>query len=130
MESRQPTVLVVEDDGPLLQLLVEILQDEAFNVTGVGRGQLAIDALQQQCFDLLIIDVGLPDMTGLRICEFARAQYANAITILVITANATQQRCVTALEVGADDFLTKPFDMDELLTRIMVKMERMASSIN
>ena len=127
VQHGQPTALVVEDDPPLLQFLVEILQDEGFNATGVDRGQLAIDTLRQQCFDLLLLDIGLPDVSGLEICELARAQYDNAITILVITANATQQRCVTALEVGADDFLAKPFDVDEFLTRIMVKIDKMAT---
>lgn len=118
------TALVVDDEVALLQVLESILVEADFKTTCLGLGQPALDLLAHQNFDLLIVDVGLPDMNGMRICEAARERYGDSTTIFVITADNRQQRCVTALEVGADDFLGKPFDTEELLARIDVKLRR------
>ena len=66
------TALVVDDESPLLQLLQEVLEEAGFSATCFGRGQPALDALAARRFDILVIDIGLPDMNGMRICEEAR----------------------------------------------------------
>ncbi len=118
------TALVVDDEVALLQVLESVLAEAHFVTTCLERGQPALDLLDNHHFDLLIVDVGLPDMNGMRICTAARERYGDSTTIFVITADNRQQRCVTALEVGADDFLAKPFDTEELLARIDVKLRR------
>ncbi len=120
------TALVVDDETGLLQVLESILVDAHFVTTCFELGQPALDLLAHQHFDLLIVDVGLPDMNGMQICAAARERYGDTTSIFVITADNRQQRCVTALEVGADDFLAKPFDTEELLARIDVKVRRMS----
>jgi DNA-binding response OmpR family regulator len=112
------TALVVDHESPLLQLLQEVLEEAGFRVTCFGRGQPALDLLALRRFDILVIDIGLPDMNRMRICEEARERYGDDVAILIITADNRKERCITALELGADDFVGKPFDVEELLARI------------
>ena len=118
------TALVVDDEPSILGVLSEILIDAGFITTAFSRGVPALEAVQQQCFDLLLIDVGLPDITGMAICAAARERYGDDAVILIVTADARTERLVTALDLGADDFVAKPFDIEELLTRIEVKLRR------
>ncbi len=118
------TAMVVDDDKALLELLVEILVEDGFITTGFQRGKAALDALSQQRYELLIVDVGLPDINGMRICKAAREQYGDDIVIFIITGDQQRERVMTALEIGADDFIGKPFNTEELLARIEVKLRR------
>lgn len=122
--SSTRTAMVVDDDLALLELLTEILVEDGFITTSFGRGQTALDALAQQPYALLVVDVGLPDINGMRICQEARQRYGNDIIIFIITGDQQRERVVTAFEIGADDFIRKPFDIDELLARIEVKLRR------
>ncbi len=122
--SAARTALVVDDETPLLQLLEEVLEEAGFSVTCFGRGQPALDALASRRFDILVIDIGLPDMNGMRICEEARERYGDDVAILIITADNRKERCITALELGTDDFVGKPFDVEELLARITSMLRR------
>lgn len=123
------TALVVDDDRPLLELLQEILREEGFSTTGFERGKLALEALARRRFDLLVVDVGLPDMNGMQIGMEARERYGDDIIVLIITGDPRQERVIAALELGADDFMGKPFDVEELLARIAAKRRR-ALSLN
>ncbi len=116
--------MVVDDDKALLDLLVEILVEDGFITTGFHRGKAALDALAQQRYELLVVDVGLPDINGMRICQEARQRYGDDIVIFIITADQQRERVVTAFEIGADDFIGKPFNIEELLARIEVKLRR------
>jgi DNA-binding response OmpR family regulator len=118
------TALVVDDDPAVLGLLTEILVEDGYITTSFPRGRPALDALAQQPYDVLVVDVGLPDMNGMRICQEARQQYGDDIVIFIITGDQQRERVVTAFEIGADDFISKPFDIDELLARIAVKLRR------
>ena len=118
------TALVVDDEPSILGVLSEILIDAGFITTAFSRGVPALEAVQQQRFDLLLIDVGLPDISGMAICSAARERYGDDAVILIVTADARTERVVTALDLGADDFVAKPFDIGELLTRIEVKLRR------
>src|SRR5918997_717327 len=95
------TALVGDDEVPLLQLLEDVLDEAGFTTTGFTLGQPAIDALAQQRFDLLVVDIGLPDMNGLRICMEARERYGEDVAVLIITADNRKQRMISALALGA-----------------------------
>lgn len=127
-ENELRTALVVDDEAPIRGLLEDILDDAGFTTTSFALGGPALQELAKHSFDLLIIDIGLPDMNGLSICEEARARYGSDVVILIITADSRKERCIMALEMGADDFVGKPFDIEELLIRIDVKLRRTARS--
>lgn len=116
--------LIVDDEPTIRELLNEILIDAGFNTTTFERGLPAIEAIKQRHFDVLIVDIGLPDISGMHICEQAREKYGEAVAILIITADNRTERLITALELGADDFIPKPFHIEELLARIQVKLHR------
>ena len=118
------TALVVEDDQHMLKFLHEALEDAGFETTVVAQGNLALTVLAERCFDVLLVDVNLPDMNGLSICEAARKWYQDQVAILVITGQEIQRRGLAALQLGADDFLGKPFHLDELIARIESKLRR------
>jgi DNA-binding response OmpR family regulator len=118
------TALVVEDDGATLTGLVELLRHAGFTPTGVERGQAALDKLAQQAYDLLLIDLHLPDGDGLEICHTARQRYGERPTILMLTADQRVERWLTAFALGADDLVAKPFDVEVLLARIQAKLRQ------
>lgn len=118
------TALVVDDEQPLLQLLDEVLSDAGFLTDCFDLGGPAMAALEKRRYDLLVVDIGLPDMNGMSICEAARERYGDSVAILIITADNRRERCITALELGADDFVSKPFDIEELMARITVMLRR------
>ena len=127
MDSRVPpsrTALVVDDYQPILTLLHHVLQDAGFETTAVDHGSAAMTMLAERHFDVLLVDVNLRDMNGLSICEAARERYQGRIVILVLSDQEIEQWGVTALELCADDFLGKPFDVDELIARIKSKLRR------
>lgn len=129
LEERQQTALVIDDDVSILEMLDDLLGEAGFATTTVTRGQDAIDVMAQQHFDVLLVDLGLPDMSGMNICDVARSYYGQAATILMITADARKERVVTALELGADDFVPKPFYIDELLARIHANLRKRDRSL-
>ena len=123
-----PTALIVDDDKPILGLLEDIFAEAGYAVTSFGLGQPALDALQQQHFDVLIADVWLPDMNGMSICEMARDVYEGKITILMISADTRRQIGVTAMQICADDFMGKPFNVDEMTERIRARLRNRVRS--
>jgi DNA-binding response OmpR family regulator len=123
-ERRAPTALVVDDDAATLELLAEVLQDAGFTPTCFTRGQPALATLAAQSFDLLLIDLWLPDLKGFALCQAARDWYGDAPTVMLITADQRVTSWITALDLGADDCLGKPFDIEELLARIGAKRRR------
>ncbi len=112
------TVLVVEDDRATQEALVELLDDEGFTTTAFDRGTPALAAIDQRHFDLLLIDQWLPDMNGIQICERAHERYGNTAAVFLVTADDRHERHISALALGADDVVLKPFDIDVLLARI------------
>ena len=118
------TALVVEDEQHMLNLLHDVLEDAGFETTTATSGSLAMTLLAERRFDVLLIDITLPDMNGLVICDAARERYQNQIAILAITGFNIQNRRVSSLQLGADDFLGKPFDVNELIAHIEGKLRR------
>jgi len=115
-----PTILLIEDDPSLLATLLASLEARDFNVSSAVKG---VDGLRQASIDepdLVILDLGLPDIDGLEVCRQLRRWTRNPI--IVLTADGAEERKVTALEDGADDYVTKPFGMPELMARIGVAL--------
>jgi len=119
VESTRPRVLVVEDELPIRELLRLHLDLAGFDVEEVGNGRLALNLARANSFALMILDVMLPGLDGVTLCRAVRADGANRMTpILMLTARDTESDKVVGLESGADDYMTKPFGIRELLARV------------
>ena len=116
-------VLVVEDDDAIAEPLVEGLAREGYGVERVSTGRAALEAREA---DMVILDLGLPDMDGYAVCQQLRAR--SAVPILVVTARGAEADKVLGLELGADDYLVKPFGFRELAARIKAVMRRVPDS--
>lgn len=115
-------LLVVEDDQRIAKLLLQFLRLEGFNVDWCDSGEAAIDYVQQQQPDLIILDLMLPKLDGLEVCEIIRPKFQNSI--LMLTASEGDLQEVTALNAGIDDFLNKPIRTHVLLARINALLRR------
>ena len=122
------TALVVEDDQLMLNVLHEALEDADFATTTVDRGSLAMAMLAERRFDVLLVDINLPDMNGLSICEAARTRYQEQIAILVMSGQDNERWRLASLQICADDFLGKPFDLEEFAARIESKVRRVPTN--
>ena len=121
--SEQPArVLVVEDDLTLLETLEYNLSREGYRVVTAADGLAALEVARAQRPDLVVLDVMLPGMDGFEVCRTLRRE--TNVPILMLTARADEVDRVVGLEVGADDYLTKPFSMRELLARVKALLRR------
>jgi two-component system phosphate regulon response regulator PhoB len=116
-------LLVVEDDDTIRDTVSEAMELEGFTVTAATNGQSAWDLLRRERFDLVVMDLMLPGMNGLDLCRQLR-QEPNPPLILVVSARDTETDRVLGLEVGADDYLVKPFGMRELVARCRALLRR------
>jgi two-component system phosphate regulon response regulator PhoB len=116
-------LLVVEDDDTIRETVSEAMALEGFAVTTSANGRNAWDLLNRETFDLVVLDLMLPGMTGLDLCRQLR-QGPQAPLILVVSARDTETDRVLGLEVGADDYLVKPFGMRELVARCRALLRR------
>ncbi len=110
-------VLVVDDEPAILRFLRAGLSAQGFTVSEAPTGQSALDAMALGATDLTVLDLGLPDMDGLDVIREVRAK-GSAIPIIVLSSRDDEGSKVAALDLGADDFVTKPFGIDELFARI------------
>ncbi|WP_309672124.1 response regulator transcription factor [Gemmatimonas sp.] len=121
-------VLVVEDDAEVRDFLLRVIREAAWAPDGVSDGQAALVALARGPYDLVVLDVGLPDMDGFAVCRALRAR-GDRTPVLVLTArNAVNDR-VRGLDAGADDYLAKPFAVSELLARLRALARRPAAAL-
>lgn len=116
------TILIVEDERNLSNLIRSNLEDEGYDVWQVFDGTAALDAITIREPDLVILDIMLPGMDGLQICRQLRQR--SIVPVLMLTARAEEIDRVLGLEVGADDYLTKPFSMRELTARVRAILRR------
>jgi DNA-binding response OmpR family regulator len=112
-----PTILVAEDQADIRELLVMNLRNASYQVTAVADGVAALASQNEAASDLLILDLMMPGMDGLEVCKALRARGRSA-PILMLTAKSTELDRVLGLELGADDYLTKPFSLAELMARV------------
>lgn len=115
------TVLIVEDDVGLNKYLKELLLDNGFSVQTSFDGIQALNLIQKLPPDLVILDLGLPNMTGEAVCTEIRKKYPG-VSIVILTAKDGVADIVQGLNLGADDYMTKPFVADELLARIKARL--------
>lgn len=118
-------LLVVDDEIAILELLKFNLEKEGYKVTCAANGEEALALMDNTRFDLVLLDLMLPGVNGLEICRKMRADSTLAgIPIIMLTAKGEEIDKVLGLELGADDYLTKPFGVRELLARIKVRLRR------
>ena len=116
-------LLLVEDDHILGSSLKKALEKHAYGVDWVQDGESALVALEDSSFAIVVLDINLPKISGLDVLKLVR-QRKNAIHILLLTARDTSLQKVEGLDAGADDYLLKPFDLDELLARLRALVRR------
>jgi len=120
------TVLLVEDDPAIAEPLARALTREGYTVRSHGTGQAALDDLAD--VGLVVLDLGLPDMDGLDVARKIRSQGMN-VPILILTARADEVDLVVGLDAGADDYVTKPFRLAELLARVRALLRRVGGDL-
>jgi DNA-binding response OmpR family regulator len=116
-------ILVAEDQADIRDLIVLNLQQAGYQVQAVADGAAALASQLEQASDLLVLDLMMPGLDGLEVCKALRAR-GRATPILMLTAKSTELDRVLGLELGADDYLTKPFSMAELLARVKALLRR------
>ncbi|MCO5248307.1 MAG: response regulator transcription factor [Chitinophagales bacterium] len=121
--SRKPRILFVEDEKNIREVVKLNLELEDYEVVALDNGPDAIKRVQEEVFHLIILDVMLPEMDGFEICETIRVRGYD-IPILFLTAKDSSEDRVKGLKKGADDYLTKPFNLEELLLRVKNLLKR------
>jgi len=118
-------ILIVEDERDVVKLLRYNLEKEGFRVSSVTDGSLALAEMRREEADLVILDLMLPGMDGLEVCrQLRRHDKFSAVPILMLTARSEEADRVVGLEIGADDYVTKPFSMRELVARVRALLRR------
>ncbi len=125
MSSR---ILLVEDEPAIAEAVAYALKDAGFDVDAVGDGGEALEASRRLDYDLMILDLLLPGMSGLNVCRTVRAE--SDLPILMLTARETELDRVIGLETGADDYVTKPFSIAELVSRVRALLRRRALDLS
>ncbi|MBL8337075.1 MAG: response regulator transcription factor [Rhodoferax sp.] len=116
-------LLLVEDDTMIGEVVLELLRSEHFAVDWVRDGEMADTALRSQRYDLVLLDLGLPRRDGLDVLRALRAR-KDGTPVLIVTARDAVQERITGLDAGADDYVLKPYDLQELLARIRALVRR------
>lgn len=127
MTSKEPLILLIDDEPQILRALKTILGANHFRVSTAASGKDGIAQAVAQPPDVIILDLSLPDMDGIQVCEQIRAW--SRIPIIVLSVRDREKDKVAALDRGADDYLTKPFGIEELLARIRVALRHAEHSI-
>ena len=116
------TILVVEDEPTLRETLIEALEVEGFRVVGAADGREALLRFRGERPDLILLDLMLPELSGIEVCRIIRAE--SGVPIIMLTAKDSELDKVVGLELGADDYITKPFSLRELSARIRALFRR------
>ena len=122
MPAKKTTILVADDDPQLLRLVTRNLQFEGYEVLPASDGQQALEQIEAQRPDLVLLDVMMPKMDGFSVCH--RTREFSTVPIILVTARGQEQDKIRGLDLGADDYLTKPFSVDELLARVRAVLRR------
>ncbi|HEY6410681.1 MAG TPA: response regulator transcription factor, partial [Ktedonobacteraceae bacterium] len=122
MPGKKTTILTADDDPQLLRLVTRNLQLEGYDVLAASDGRQALEQIEQNAPDLVLLDVMMPKMDGFSVCQ--RVREFSSVPIIMVTARGQDQDKVRGLDLGADDYLTKPFSVDELLARVRAVVRR------
>jgi two-component system, OmpR family, response regulator MprA len=120
--ERTTRVLIVDDEPRILSMMRRVLEADGYDVVMAGDGHSALDILRSQPIDLVILDVMMPGMDGFEVCRLARRE--SVVPILLLTARDASTDKVTGLDCGADDYVVKPFETDELMARVRALLRR------
>jgi DNA-binding response OmpR family regulator len=123
MADRSPRILLVDDEQPIQTLLSFPLQLDGYDVVAASDGNEALTRFSEQAFDLVVLDLMLPRLDGLEVCRRLRAQ-RSTVPIIMLTAKSEEIDKVLGLELGADDYITKPFSMREFRSRVKAVLRR------
>ena len=122
MPVKKTTIVAADDDPQLLRLVTRNLEFEEYEVLPASDGQQALEQVEAHSPDLVLLDVMMPRMDGFTVCE--RIREFSTVPIIIVTARGQDQDKVRGLDLGADDYLTKPFSVDELLARVRAVLRR------
>jgi len=122
-------ILLVEDDAGISGPLVDVLQRQGYEVRAVTSGRTATEAVRGQHFDLVLLDLGLPDLDGVEVCRRIKAHDPTA-SVLILTARTEEVDAVVGLDAGADDYVAKPFRLAELLARIRARLRATVTTVD
>jgi DNA-binding response OmpR family regulator len=122
MATKKPTVLLAEDDQGMLRLVRYSLEKEGYRVLVAEDGETALDLASSEELTMLLLDIGLPRLDGLSVCR--RVREFSDVYIIMITAWGAEEDIVRGLEAGADDYLPKPFGVDQLIARVKAVLRR------
>jgi len=120
--TRSARILLVDDEVPIQRALAPLLRSRGYDVDVAGTGHDALQSMHANPPDLIVLDLGLPDLEGTEVCRRVRAE--SDVPIVILSARGSETEKVAALDLGADDYVTKPFGPEELLARIRVALRR------
>ena len=124
--NRPPHILLVDDEVAIQRAVAPLLRSQGYDVDVVGTGGDAVDRVVERHPDLVVLDLGLPDLEGTEVCR--RIRSISKVPIVILSARGSEADKVAALDIGADDYVTKPFGSEELLARIRVALRRLEDS--
>ncbi len=122
MPAKKTTVVAADDDPQLLRLVTRNLQMDGYEVIGASDGQQALEQIEAHMPDLVLLDLMMPKLDGFAVCQ--RVREFSSLPIIILTARGADQDKIRGLDLGADDYLTKPFSVDELLARVRAVLRR------
>jgi len=124
--NEKPVILVVDDEPQILRVMRASLPARGYEVRTAADGNEALDEIGKQMPDIIILDLVMPGMSGLEVCR--RVREFSSVPVIVLSAKGSESDKVAALDLGADDYVTKPFGMDELLARVRAVFRRLPAS--
>ena len=127
MQQAKQRILLVEDEEHLLEAIKLNLELEGYRVTTATDGKMALKRFKEECFNLIILDVMIPEINGFQVAETIRLENRE-VPIMFLTAKNTSEDRVLGLKKGADDYLVKPFNLEELILRVAILVRRSLSS--
>jgi DNA-binding response OmpR family regulator len=122
MSAKKPLVVAADDDPQLLRLVTRNLQLDGYEVVAASDGQQALERIEEKLPDIIILDVMMPKLDGFAVTE--RVREFSAVPIIIVTARGQDQDKIRGLDLGADDYLTPPFSVEELLARVRAVLRR------
>ena len=126
LDPNKKTILVVDDEKPIIDILVYNLKKEGYNTLEATDGEMGLNVALEEKPDLILLDVMLPKMDGLTVCKRIKQSYN--LPILMISAKDEEIDKIVGLELGADDYITKPFSVRELMARVKANLRKVEAT--